>query len=136
MIKSKNMANSVKTHMVTVIIPAQAAGVDSADIPFFRCPKDITIVEVGILPQATYTGHADGSTVLVEVGSTAIATKTYTDVVTPPTLGTYGALGAVPAAAANRLEGDVLTYSITNGALATSPLLILQVEYVIDEVVD
>lgn len=132
MITPRNLSDSAKTHTATVIVPANSAGVDVADIPFFRLPKDATIVEVGILPQATYTGHADGSVWLVKAGSTAIATATYTAVAVPPTLGTYAPFGAVTNA--DQLEGTVLTYSVTNGALAATPLCVLQVEYTINEV--
>lgn len=135
MITPRNMADSAKTHIATIVVPAQAAGVDSADIPAFCAPTDITIVDVGIMAQDTYTGHADGSTWLVESGSTAIATDTYnaTEGSTPPTKGVYTSLGAI--SNAEFLEGSVITYSVTNGAGAAIPLCVLQIKYMPNEVV-
>lgn len=131
MITPRNLADSAKTQIITVIVAALTAGSDVADVPICRLPKDVTITEVGIIPQATYTGHADGSAWLVEVGSTAIATKTYNAVTTPPAAGAYESLGAITNA--DRLEGNVLTYSVTNGAGAASPACVLQIEYIINE---
>lgn len=133
MITPRNMADSAKTHTTTVVVPLNAVGVDVADIPFFRLPKDATIVEVGIIPQAAYTGNADGSTWLVEVGGNAIATATYTVAAAPPAAGVYASLGAITNA--KQLEGAVLSYSVTNGAGAANPTCVLQIEYVIAEVI-
>lgn len=136
MIKPRNMADSAKTHIVTYQVADLAAAADIADIPIFRCPKDITIVEIGIIPEANSAG-IDGTNTsiwLVEVGSTAIATKTYDATTTFPTKGTYNSLGTI--ASADRLEGDVLTLSVTNGGTTSdTPAATLQIEYVLNEVV-
>lgn len=136
MITPRNLADSSKTHIVTMEIAAKEAGVDLADSPIFRAPKNITIIEAGIIPRGSYTGHADGSAWLIEQGTTAIATKTYTATVgaTPPSAGAYDSLGAIVEAAKNVAEGTVLLCSLTNGAGAASPACLLQIEYIINEV--
>ena len=133
MITPRNLADSAKTHIITALCTACSVGVDIADMPIFRAPKNITIVEVGIIPLATYTGHADGSVWAIEKGSTAIAGDTYnaTEGSTPPEVGAYASLGTI--SNADLLEGDVVTFSVTNGAGAASPICVVQVEYIIDE---
>jgi hypothetical protein len=125
------MAESAKIQTVNIPIVTQSAGVDSADIPFFVCPKDITIVNISVLPHATVDEHADGSVILIEKGSTTIASRTYgTDL--DYTAATEQALTLV-AAQANQVDGSVLTYSITNGAGASNPALTLQMDYFVNE---
>ena len=125
------MSESAKIQTVNIPIVAQAAGVDAADIPFFKCPKDITITKIGVIPHATVDEHADGSVILIEKASTTIASRTYgTDL--DYTAATYQALTLV-AAQANQLEDSVLTYSITNGAAGTSPAMTLQMDYYVNE---
>ena len=136
MITPKNMADSSKTHIVNFMTAALSAGSDVADFPAFRAPKDIEIIEIGIMPTATYTGHADKSTWLFENGSSAIATKEYTATEghTPPSANTYDSMGAITAANKKMSEGDILSYSITNGAGAATPICMVQIEYIVDEV--
>lgn len=136
MITPKNMADSAKTHIITFMTAALTAGSDVTDFPAFRAPKDIIITEIGIMPIATYTGHADKSTWLFENGSDAVATKEYTatEGYTPPAKNTYDSMGAITAANKKMSEGDVLSYSITNGTGAATPICMVQIEYIIDEV--
>ena len=133
MITPRNLADSAKTHIITTLCIACEAGVDIADMPIFRAPKNIIIVEVGIIPLATYTGHTDGSAWAIEKGATAIAGKTFNATAgsTPPAAGAYASLGAISNAKLS--EGDVVTFSVTNGAGAASPSCVVQIEYIIDE---
>ena len=131
MIKNRNIHEDAKIKTICIPIVAQAGGVDSADIPFFCAAKDITIVAIGVLPHAAIDEHADGSVILIETGSTAIATRTYgTDL--DYTAAEYEALTLV-AAEADQVEGSVLTYSITNGAGGSSPAMTLQMDYYVNE---
>ena len=129
----RNMADSAKTKIVTYQIADLAAGADIADIPFLRCPTDITVTEIGIIPEAARAGidAANTSVFLVKVGATTITTKTYNNVTLFPAKGVYDSLGNI--SNADRLEGDVMTLSITNGATADTPAGTLQVEYIINE---
>ena len=133
MITPRNLADSAKTHIITTLCTVCAVGVDIADMPIFRAPKNIIIVEAGIIPLAAYTGHADGSAWAIEKGATSIAGKTFNATAdsTPPDVGAYASLGAI--SNANLLEGDVVTFSVTNGAGAASPICVVQVEYIVDE---
>jgi hypothetical protein len=129
------MADSAKTHLITYHVADLDAGADIADIPMFRAPKDITLVEIGVIGEANPAGIDDDNTSvwLVEVGTTAIVTKTYDADNAFPNKGIYGSLGALSNADLD--EGDVLTLSITNGATANTPAVTVQIEYVINEVV-
>lgn len=136
MITPRNLADSAKTQIVTYQVADLAAAADIADIPIFRCPKDITIVEIGIIPEAAAVGidASNTSIWLVEVGSTTIATKTYDATTVFPAKGVYDSLGTITNA--DRLEGDVLTLSVTNGGTTSdTPAATLQIEYIINEVV-
>lgn len=134
-ITPRNLADSSKTQIVTYQVADLAADADIADIPVFRAPKDITIVEIGIIPEAAAAGIDAGNTcaVLVEVGATAIATKTYNNTVVFPAKGVYDSLGTI--SSADRLEGDVVTVSVTNGLTANPPAFTLQIEFILNEVV-
>jgi len=134
LITPRNLSESAKTQIVTYQVADLAAAADLADIPIFRCAKDITIVEIGIIPEANSAGidASNTSIWLVEVGSTAIATKTYDATTTFPTKGVYNSLGAITSA--DRLEGDVLTLSVTNGGTtADTPVATLQIEFILNE---
>lgn len=130
MITPRNLTESAKIKTLSIPIIAQGAGVDATDIPFFVCPKDITILGISIIPAATIDEHSDGSVILIEKASTTIASRTYgTDL--DYTVATKQALTLV-AAQADQVEGSVLAYSITNGSAGTSPAMTLQMDYVVN----
>lgn len=137
MITPGNVDESVKTHVVTYKVENLSAGADLAAIPFFRVPKDIEIVAVGILAEANSAG-IDGSNKSkweVKVGATVVATKEYDAIhsagsgVKFPAKSGYDVIPVV-AAAAKRLKGDVLVLDITNGATADTPPATVQVQYI------
>jgi len=131
LIKPNNVHQSLKKRIVTYQVADLDANGDLTDIPVFRCPCALEIVEIGIIPQGDDAGiDADNTSVwLTEVGSTALVTKTYNNTVTFPDKGVYESLGTV--GNGKRDEGDIVTLSITNGTTANTPAVILQVEYVI-----
>lgn len=138
MITPRNMTNSSKIHtMQWVMTAALDAGADLANIPIFRCPKNIKIVGAHIIPKATYTGHADGSVWAVKKGTTSIASATFNATAgsTPPAASASASL-VLSTIEANlkASEGTVLLFSVTNGAGATTPICILQIDYIVDEV--
>lgn len=132
MITPRNMADSAKTHVASILITeSSAAGADVADVPFFRAPKDIEVIDVGVITRSSNAVDTSGCAWLVEVGDVAIATKTYSSDAASPAKGVYGSLGAI--INANQPEGSVFTYSLTAGATAVYPESILQLEYIIKE---
>lgn len=133
LIHPANVDQSLKKQIVTYKVEDLAAGADIADIPVFRLPSAAKIVEVGIIPQAASAGIDDANTSvwLVEVGSTTIANKTFNTSNTFPTAGTYEKLGDV--SNGDRVEGDIVTVSVTNGTNADTPACILQIEYIIKD---
>lgn len=133
MITPRNLADSAKTHIALCRIDSVSAGATVSDIPFMRCPKDLTIVEIGVIPDAAGTIVSAGGTLTIETGATSIATMTPTSAASTLAAGTYKSLGTI--ANANRLEGDVLTFTFASGAATTLPAMTLQTEYIINEVI-
>lgn len=131
MIHANNCDQSLIKRIVTYQIENLAAGADIADIPIFRCPCALKILDIGIIPQGDDAGidASNTSAHLIEVGSTALVTKTYSNTVAYPNKGVYGSLGSI--SNAERAEGDVVTLSITNGVTADPPAAVLQIEYAV-----
>lgn len=129
MIHANNCDQSLVKRVMTYKIEDLDAGADIKDIPIFRCPSALKILEVGIIPQGDDAGvnATNSCKVDIEVGSTAIASKSYTTAY--PDAGVYDSLGAI--SNGERAEGDVLTVSVTNGATANPPAMMLQVEYAV-----
>lgn len=136
MITPRVLADSAKTHIVTCSVGEVEA--KTVRIPFMRCPKDITIVEVGVLPDANGTIVSAGGTLTIAKnveGGTDVTIAALTTTGTTNTLAAriYKSLGSI--SNADRLEGDVLTYTFAAGAATTIPALTLQLEYVTNEVI-
>lgn len=135
LIGPRNVNQSLKKESVFVPIAALAAGVDAADIALMRCPCALEIVNISIIPQGDDAGidASNTSAWLFEVGSTALITaKTYSDTVAFPDAAVVEAFTLV-SAAKKRAEGDVVTYSITNGTTAATPACMAEIEYVISD---
>lgn len=140
MIQAKNVDQSLKKRSVFIPIAALSAGTSAADMPLFRCPCSLEVIGVNIIAQGDDVGvdASNTSAWLVECGSTALASKTYDNVaedgVAFPNKGVVDPL-TLSATLANRrrAEGDVITYSITNGATAATPAAIIEIEYVISD---
>ena len=136
MITPKATHQSMKKRSVFTTIAALTAGSDIADIAMFRMPCAGQIIGVNIIPQGADAGidASNTSAWLIEVGSTTIASKTYSNTVAFPDPAVVDALTlSTTEANLKRSEGDVVTISITNGATAATPACIVEVEYVISD---
>jgi hypothetical protein len=134
MITPRVLADSAKTHIALHRTADLGAGADIADIPIMRCPKDITLVEIGILTEGTSTINSAGATFLFEVGSTSLGSMTVTSASTTfAAAGSYTSIGAL--SNINRLEGDKITYSVTQNGSTNLPVCTLQIEYLTNEVI-
>lgn len=136
MITPKATHQSLKKRSVFVPIAALAAGVDAADIPLCRIPCSGQVIGINIIPQDDDAGidASNTSVWLFEVGSTSLGGKTYNNVTLFPDKGVVGAMTlSTTEANLKRLEGDVVTYSITNGTTAATPASIVEIEYVISD---
>lgn len=116
-------------HIIDVSIEDLAAGADIADRPVFVVPVGYTfeLTEAQIIMQGSTAGvdNSNTSVVAIEVGATGIASKTYNTGTQPPASGAAGSLGTI--ANATRAAGDVITFSVTNGATADLPAFVLQI---------
>lgn len=140
MIQARNVAQSLKKKSYFIPVAALAAGVDAADIPIMRCPFSAELINVNIIPQGDDAGidATNNSVWLFEKGSTSLATKTYDnaaeDGVAFPNKGTADGIPLSGTIASLKLaEGDVITYSITNGATAATPASIVEIELIIND---
>jgi hypothetical protein len=116
-------------YTVTYQVEDLAAGADIADMPIYVVPVGYTFeVEAAqVIMQGTTAGVDDANTavVAVEVGATALVSKTYNTANQPPASGAAGSLGVI--ANGERAAGDVITFSVTNGATADLPAFMLQI---------
>jgi hypothetical protein len=114
-----------------------AAGADVADVPFYVVPAGyrLTIKSVDVVSLGNPAGIDDANTcvVLVEEGATKIADKTYDTANAFPAGGAADTLTLVGAAAV-RAAGDVLTYSVTNGATADPAAFAIQITGLLEAV--
>lgn len=136
MITPKATSQALKKRSWFIPIAALTAGSDAADIPLMRCPCALEIVNISIVPQGDDAGiDADNTSAwLFEVGSTAlISTETYTAANAFPDKGVVDAFTLAAVANRKRAEGDVITYSITNGTTAATPACIAEIEAVISD---
>ncbi len=135
MITPKAVVQALKKRSFFVPIAALAAGVDAADVPLMRVPCACEIIGINIIPQGDDAG-IDGSNSSVwtfEVGATALVTPiTYDDSPTFPDKGVVTAFTLVDAAK-KRAEGDVITYSVTNGTTAATPACMAEIEVAISD---
>lgn len=105
------------------------AGADIDTRPIFVVPVGFTftITAAAILPQAASAGIDDANTaaVSVEKGGVAIASKTFDTANQPAAKGAVTDLGAIVGGVL--AAGDVVQLSVTQGAAANLPALMLQV---------
>lgn len=132
-VKSVTLAAAAAADLVLSLIYeiSPAVSGDLAAQAQFRVPKDIEIIEAGIIAQGTASGidASNTSAWSLKNGSTVIATKTYTNTVVFPTANAYSAL-TLTAANANWAEGDILTLTVVNGATVVTCPVMLQIEYI------
>jgi len=122
-------AADVTISLVYNVLPV--IGGDLAATAQFRVPKDIEIIEAGIIAQGTASGidASNTSAWTLKNASTTIATKTFTDAEVFPAANAYSALTLAPAAV-NWAEGDILTLTVANGATVVTCPVMLQIEFI------
>ena len=134
MLQAKNVGQALKKRSVFIPIGAQAAGVDTADIPLTRIPCSAEFLGVNIIPQGDDADidATNTSAWLIEKAAVTLASKTYTNTVVFPNKGVVDSLTTTAIVANRKLaEGDVITLSITNGITAATPACIVEIEYII-----
>lgn len=134
MLQPRNVGQALKKRSILIPIAALTAGSDLTDLPIFRCPCALEIIAVNMLPQGA-SADIDGSNTsvwLMENGTTALATITWDG---DPAFPDAGVVASIPitttTANLKRAEGDVITFTITNGSSAATPATVLEVEYVV-----
>jgi hypothetical protein len=117
------------TDVITYQVEDLAAGADIAARPLFVVPVGFTfeITAAQIIAQGASAGIDDANTSVVDitVGADTVVTKTYNTGSQPPASGAAASLGALANTAL--AAGDIIALSVTNGATADLPALIIQI---------
>ncbi len=108
-----------------------AADADITSTGLFVCPAGFTftISSIDIISQGIAAGIDDSNTCVISVlnGTNAIVTKIYNTGTTFPADGTSDNLGALDETHKVITAGQIIKYTITNGATADSPAFIIQI---------
>ena len=126
-----NTLTGVASQFIVYQVIDLAAGADVTSTGLFVCPTGFTftISSIDIISQGTAAGIDDSNTCVISVlnGTNAIVTKTYNAATTFPADGTSDNLGALDETHKVITAGQIIKYTITNGATADSPAFILQI---------
>jgi hypothetical protein len=129
---------SIPSNIETIRVPVVDldAGGDLAAIPFYVIPTGFryTVLSVDLVSIGNPAGIDNANTCVIDIkkGATSIATKTYNTATVFPAGGAADNLGVITNAL--RVAGDVLTYSVTNGATANPDAFVIQITGVIEAV--
>lgn len=107
-----------------------AAGADLAAAVIFAPSEAVLVTDVLIMPDGSSAGVDDANTSVWTVanGATTMVTKTYNTATQPPADSVQASLGAVTA---NVVQGGGrVELTVTNGATANLPAVIVTVEYI------
>lgn len=122
-----------KVHVLSVPVETLAAGVDIATRCVFEVPAGYTatLTDARIIPQGSAVGVDDANTCAVSIlnATNAIATATYSTANAMPAVNVSGSLGALNATHKVIAAGGKLHFTVTNGATANPPAMVLQVAY-------
>lgn len=126
-----NTLTGVASQFIVYQVIDLAAGADVTSTGLFVCPTGFTftISSIDIISQGTAAGIDDSNTCVISVlnGTNAIVTKTYNAATTFPADGVSSNLGALDETHKVITAGQIIKYTITNGATADSPAFILQI---------
>lgn len=126
-----NTLTGVASQFIVYQVIDLAAGADVTSTGLFVCPTGFTftISSIDIISQGTAAGIDDSNTCVISVlnGINAIVTKTYNAATTFPADGTSDNLGALDETHKVITAGQIIKYTITNGATADSPAFIIQI---------
>lgn len=133
-VKMPSVSQTGNVLVLSLPVSNLAAGADLADVPVFVVPAGykLTVLAASLISQGTAAGIDDSNTCVIalEEGANGIATKTYDADPAFPASGVADSLGAItnPTLTA----GEILTYSVTNGATADPPAFIIQVTAILE----
>lgn len=126
-----NTLTGVASQFIVYQVIDLAADADITSTGLFVCPTGFTftISSIDIISQGTAAGIDDSNTCVISVlnGTNAIVTKTYNAATTFPADGVSSNLGALDETHKVITAGQIIKYTITNGATADSPAFILQI---------
>ena len=126
-----NTLTGVASQFIVYQVIDLAADADITSTGLFVCPTGFTftISSIDIISQGTAAGIDDSNTCVISVlnGTNAIVTKTYNTGTTFPADGTSDNLGALDETHKVITAGQIIKYTITNGATADSPAFIIQI---------
>jgi hypothetical protein len=129
------LSTVAKTHVITYAIEDLAAGGDISTRVLFVAPTgvDVTITSASIIPIGTAAGIDDSNTCVVALsdGTNDIVSATYNTSNALPAAGSVGDLGTPHVTYKVLSAGEKLCLSVTNGATANPPAIILQVTYTV-----
>jgi hypothetical protein len=131
------LAATAKTHIMNILVEDLAAGVDITARVAMVVPTGyaMTIVQADMIPLGSGAGIDDSNNCLVGIGNGAnsIAFAAYDSAPGYPAVNTVNSLGALDGTYKNLAAGEKLTITITNGATANPPAMIIQVAYTLSE---
>lgn len=126
-----NTLTGVASQFIVYQVIDLAADADITSTGLFVCPTGFTftISSIDIISQGTAAGIDDSNTCVISVlnGTNAIVTKIYNTGTTFPADGTSDNLGALDETHKVITAGQIIKYTITNGATADSPAFIIQI---------
>jgi hypothetical protein len=129
------LAVTAKTQVFTYQIEDLGAGVDITARPILYVPTGLqyTIIESSFIPQGTGAGIDDSNNCLIGIanGTNAIATVSFDTAPGYPASGAVTSLGALDGTYKVLAAGEKLTVTVTNGATANPPAMLLQVTFTV-----
>lgn len=136
-VTSAKVSTAVKTHTINYVIEDLGAGVDITNRAIFFAPTGtiITVVDASMIPLGAGAGIDDANNCIVGIGNgvDSIAYVAYDTAPGYPAEGVVSSLGALDVAKKVLTAGQKLTVTVTNGATANPPSMMLQVSYTIAE---
>lgn len=127
------IADTAKTHIVSYQVEDLAAGIDITARPIFVVPTGFiaTVTSAVMIPLGTSAGVDDLNNCIVGIGNGSDSIAYIAFDVDPgfPADGVVTSLGALDVTNKVLEAGDKLTVTITNGATANPPPMIIQVAY-------
>lgn len=132
-VTTAKLATNPKTHVQLVQVEDLAAGDDIAARAEFVAPAGgCTLLKVGIIPRGSSAGIDNSNTAVVTIADAAanvIIAKTYNTATQPPAANVYASLGTLDATHKVLTANEVVTVTVTQGATADLPGLLLLIEW-------
>ena len=127
------MSATANTRFLSIPIENLAGGADITASAVFAVPAGMTatLTKASIIMQGSAAGVDDANTCVIALsdGTNAIVSKTYNTATTMPAANAEGDLGELNATHKVLAAGERLHFTVTNGATADTPAMVLQVAY-------